>query len=40
MAWLPGWMGALGTDGAARNAARSIDGPRTAALAVERQLAA
>ncbi len=39
MAWLPDWMAALGTHGAARNAARAIDGPRTAALAVERQLA-
>ena len=40
MAWLPAWMAALGSHGAARNAARAIDGPRAAALAVEHQLAA
>ena len=40
MAWLPDWMAALGSHGAARNAARAIDGPRAAALAVEHQLAA
>lgn len=39
MAWLPRWMAALGNRGAERNAARAIDDPRTAALAVERQLA-
>lgn len=40
MAWLPDWMAALGSHGATRNAARAIDGPRAAALAVEHQLAA